>query len=521
MPEKLKVFQLSKVYTDGIRIPFSEIFHKDFKEIEDFNLSTKRTYSNNVGFFCEENNKIIDLDKDNEILTNYLMIKFNIDHQRYTNPNIFIISLCTELLKPWFVESTKEYVNTMYDKYCEDIDSNLHNENGKLNSSLVFTNEHSKLLYHIAVLFRLVSPLATHFIYRYSDMISSESPEDLYKDKNGNTFNNLNQAMNAGKIFNKTEFLVEICKSIIRIVTCDNPEMNIYGKLNHYILSLIRSTGFSDKEMWNKLAMRSTSKYSLADAIMDKILIDILPKSSFKKSAIKFIVTTIETHIKWTLTQHFAIHYNMISPISEDSDFSDADRFEINSVKTNEQKKIFNDNFMDDTINIIFTRRGFVMNMDEYNYYYMNNNDIHQVQDNMLRLYFSSPFGGWNNLDGLNKAQYTRLLVYLIHYLNDGGKFKILPKIFTGKVVSVNEKRILPRPVKRKIETSIRYENIMKNYTHTGDTLSKANVIERYIMFILDSKIVYNEYDGKHNGEVIDVNLDEICDEYLKFIELL
>ncbi len=521
MKKGITVFQLSNVYTDGMHIPFSEIFGKDLHEVEDFQLSTKRTYSNNVQFFCDENNKLIALDQDDEIITNYLMIKANIDHGFFTSAEMFIEALATDILKPWFVEAVKEYSNRMYEKYGEDIDANLHNESGKLNPSLVFTNVHSKILYHVACLFRFVAPLATHFIFRFQDYLANQEANQFYVGADGKKLGSYKQALSAGKLFNRTEFLVSISHLVIHIVTEDMPGMNIYGKLNHYILSIIRSTGFSDAEMWNKLSMRNTSKFNLADIIMYKILTDILPKSSFKKSAIKFIVTTIETHIKWALTQKFTIHYNMISQVSEDSDFSDADRFEINAVKTNEQKKIFADNFMDDTINIIFERRKFLMDPAEYQYYYTHNDEIHEFQQNTVKLLFAGPFGGWGNLDALNKSQYTRLLVYLIHYLEDKGDFKLLPKLITGKVTSANDKRILPKPVKRKIQESIRYANIMKNYNFTGDALSKSNVIEKYIVFILDSTIVYNEYNGKQNGEVISVDLNTVCDEYLKFIELL
>jgi hypothetical protein len=296
--------------------------------------------------------------------------------------------------------------------------------------------------------------------------------------------------------------------------------MNIYGKLVYYVTRLIRSTGYSDAEIWSKLAIRSTSKYNLADIIIVKILIDIIPKATFKKSLIRFIARVIETHINWAFHGDFNINYNMISPISEDSDFSDADRFDIKSAKVNELKKILQDNFMDDTISIIFERRAFNLNSDEYTWY-LNNNDVHPVQDRIIRNFFSLPFGGWENLDGLNKIQYTKLLVFLLHYMKDGNKFSLLPSILTGTVVSVNEKRILNRPVERKIRESARYQNIMDKYSYSGQMLSKSNVIEQNIMTILNSKIVYNEYNGKRNGEIIEADVNDLCDEYLKFVETL
>jgi hypothetical protein len=522
MRNSTKIFQSSKVYTNGIHIPFSEIFGRNFDDISDFDLSAKRTYSNQVNFIIEENNKIIALDRDNEILANYLMIKHKIDKQRYTDPDMFVRSLVEEVMKPWFLDSIKAYVRETYKKECVDIDAGLHNNGGRLNASLVFTNEHSIILYDIANVFRFIAPLATHFMRVYADTISNREAGSLYDNNQGGKIYSQQQVMADGKkMFNKAEFLMYIAKQVIALVTNNNPDINIYGKLNFYITSIIRGTARSDGDMWNTLALRGTNKYTLTDVIMAKILIDILPKASFKKSAIKFVVTTIEAHIKWALHEYFEINYNIISPFSEESDFSDTDRFEIKRVNVNEWSRIMSEpQFIEDTISIIFRRRNFVLNRDEYEYY-LGTVTMNSIQDNLVRNFFSFYFSGWNNLEGLTKEQYIKLLIYLKYRLMTGGKFKILPQILTGNIITMNEKRILNRPIERKIKESIRYVNIMKRYTHTGTMLAKSNTIESQITLILNSRIEYNEYQGKNNGDVIVYDIAALCDEYLNYIEIL
>lgn len=522
MAEIKEIFQPSKVYTDGIRIPFGEMFKPEFAQYEDFDLTTKRTYSNNRDYFAKENNIIAQFDQNNEIMANYMIVKYKIDKFKYATPEEFINSVVTTILKPWFVDRVNQYVSEMYDKYCEDIDKNLHNNNGTYNSSLVFTNEHSIILYRIAVLFRFISPLCTQFIKKYSDMIAAQDSTELFNDGAGRKYHSFQEAATTGrKVFTKTTFLVDVVKEVIRVVTYNNPDINIYGKLNHYTMSLIKGTGYSDQEMWNKLVMRSTSKYTITDVIVCKILIDILPKANFNKSIVKFIVTTIEQHIHWTLHQNLTISYNMISGVAEDSDFSDADRFEINSVKTNEFKKIIaGPEFMEDTINIIFSRNGFKLDPDEYNFYLNGEDTTHAIQESMIRNFFANQFG-WSNLDGLSKPQYIKLMVYLLHFLKAGGKFNVLPKVFTGKIISQNEKRVLNRPVERKIKESLRYRRIMEKYSYTGSMLEQSSAIERNIVDILNASMVYNEFKGENNGEPIELDIAEVCDEYLKFIEIL
>lgn len=525
----MQIFQNSNKYSCGIRIPFTKLLGVNFGEennsiIENFVMSTKKTYSKHVDFFIHENNKIIELDVDNEVLANYFMVKYRIDNQSFANPNVFIDAVIYEILKPEFVEAVKNYVQKIYYEKCDDIDSSLHNEQGKLSMSLVFTNQHAIILYQVASIFRFISPLLTHFMYVYSDMISRQDASKLYDESDTNGIHLIDQktALTIGKkLFNNTEFLLMAVKNVINIVTSTDEDMFIYTKLSKCIMSLISKTSFSDREMWSKLTMNSTSKYDMCNVIMAKILIDILPKATFDKSIVKFIITTVETHINWGIRQKFSIHYNMISPISEDSDFSDADRFEINNVKTNEFKKIISNKFIDDTINILFSRKNFVIDPAEYDFYIKNNNPIHGLQDSTVRNFFAAPFGGWNNLDSLNIYQYTKLLIYLIHYLETNDNFKILPSILTGRVLNLNEKRLLPKPIEKKIKESARYQNIMKKYSYTGDVIENHSIIEQSILFILNSNIVYNKYNCSKNGEIIDTDVMEVCDEYLKFLELL
>ena len=121
----------------------------------------------------------------------------------------------------------------------------------------------------------------------------------------------------------------------------------------------------------------------------------------------------------------------------------------------------------------------------------------------------------------MNKEQYTKLLIYLVHFLQDGDKFKILPKILTARVVSVNEKRVLNKPIERKIKESIRYKRLMEKYSFTGTQVADGNVIEANIVAILNATLQYNEYGNPNNGQEIVMDATEICDEYLKYLEIL
>ncbi len=518
---KNKIFQPSTVYSGGVHVNFSKIFGMNLEEYSDMSMDAKRTYVNQNAIIIDSLNATIKLDRDSEIIANYLMVMHKIVKQQFKTPESFIDCLTTEILKPWFIDAIKEYVKKEYKKYCQSIDDDAVEFMRKYGPSMVFTDVHSILFYQITVTFRFVIPLATHFARVYADMLSTQDASEFYIDAYGTKYKTAYDAMTRGqKLFNNVAFLLSVVRECIWRLTQDDPSMNIYGKLNHYITQLVNGTGYSDSEMWAKLIMCSVSKYNQIDIIMTKILLDVIPKASFKKSIIKFIVTTIEHHIKWAFHANFNINYNMITPLNEDSDFSDADRFDINSVKSDELKKVLQDNFMDDTIDIVFERKNFTLDMQEYDWH-VKHNIPHPIQEVMIRNFFAHPFGGYENLDGVNQLQYTKLLCYLLHFMKDSVQFKLLPKVLSGNVVTVNEKRLLSRPVEKKIRESIRYKNIVSKFKFTGNVLQKSNVIEQTIMSILNAKILYNEYNGKHNGETLDIHTDILCDEYLQFVELL
>ena len=61
----------------------------------------------------------------------------------------------------------------------------------------------------------------------------------------------------------------------------------------------------------------------------------------------------------------------------------------------------------------------------------------------------------------------------------------------------------------------------MEKYSYTGSMLEQSSAIERNIVDILNASMVYNEFKGENNGEPIELDIAEVCDEYLKFLEIL
>jgi len=504
----MDVFQKSTKYKDGVRIPFKDIFQEDLKYIEDFDLSTKRAYSHQIELILHENNRLITLDTNNEILTNYMMLKHRIDHEKYKDPQDFIDDVLHYIFKSWFVEKITEYTNKQFVKYGTDVDVKLEASDKKYDDSLVFKNVHLIELYKISVAFRFIIPLVTHFMRIYSDMISISSDDD-------------NIALVRNNIFDKNNFMSHTIVTIMNRMKSKHDNINIYGKLYNYILSVIKRTKYPDKALWDMMIVLNANEYTVAQAIMNKILVDIIPKAQFGGQLAPLIAKVAYKHNNYTLHQNFDYNYKVISPVSDNGgdDFSDVDKFEVNAAKVNEINYILQKETTTDTIIKLYNRRKYVASDEEFNFY-LNNFTTNEIQKFCILHYFSSSFGGVLNIYSCNRIEWIALLLFLIKALDDA-KFKYLQYFITGKVISYNEKRILNKPIERKLTESIRYANILQKYSYMADQVKKSYEIEKRLMFIFNSKMNYNHLGCDKNDNLIDIDQNAICDEFLRFVELL
>jgi hypothetical protein len=519
---EIQIFQLSDKYVKGLKIEFDKIFNSyqivkafDLRDHEHFDMSAKDTYGKRADFIIKENNKVIKLDENNQILTNYLILKYRIDKLQYQSPDMFIEHMISAILQPWFLRKIHAYVLERYERECPNQESKIKAKGYTYNETMTFNDAQTRYIYEISVINRFLIPLITHFIKMYAGMFKNESLDKVCLTSNDS-------------IFNKTKFILNISRRILDSIQPYYLDSNtgkpilLYSKIHTFIRGIVRGDSVNDSDIWNKLVMQNIDYYSITNYIINKIFTDIIPKGEFNQPIIPCIVKTIGWTVHWQTHEQFTLNYNMVSQVSDDSDFSDADRFEMNSVKIDEVKKILMGNtFTEDTINIIFRRLGFTLNQAEYDFYFEYNDPISEIQNNMVRDYFAIPFGGWENLDGLNKIQFTKLLICLIHTLKAGGKFTILPYILTGKVISMNEKRQTNTNLERKMKQSITYKQIFERFTYTGKMMEEKQIIEQNVQLILNCKMHYNEYRNEKNGVEILIEPIEAYEDYLKFIAML
>jgi hypothetical protein len=342
-------------------------------------------------------------------------------------------------------------------------------------------------------------------------------------DKYGVEHNSITNALKKGAMVNKTVFFADIFKTVT-VKISSNRGVKLIDKLHHYTHFIISRSRSTDALMWNKGLIHSVTMETKTDEIAYKLLIDIIPKADIKMPITGLIAKTISSQLDWGFRHDFKLNTNMISNNADDSDVSDADRFDINSAKINESKKIFNDYFCEKTIDTIFERKKFILNEDEYNFYM--DLDINQVQNQLVRNYFANPFGGWNNLDGVRKKEFIKLLVFLLHELRKGKRLVYLPHILVAKSVKSDTSSNLRKSIERRITGSHSYKSILERYSYTLDKVKSEFIIESPINQLFSYDYTYNTYGYPDNGKPILIKENDdiksiVCDEYLRFLMLM
>ena len=76
-------FKKSPSIKNTIEIEFDKIFNRDIAFLNNFHLNKKRAYCNIIDIIVDSNNKILELDEDNEIIFNYLSVKYKLDSGQF------------------------------------------------------------------------------------------------------------------------------------------------------------------------------------------------------------------------------------------------------------------------------------------------------------------------------------------------------------------------------------------------------------------------------------------------------
>lgn len=264
-----------------IIIPFHTIFNKDIEYINTFFIK-KESYSKKLKEITHYLNYFIKFyDSDNELLLNYLKLKYYIDKKEggkknNINKNVFIYFLYSIL----FTESMINKIHRLVeDNYYIDVSST--DTERVYAESLKFTNEHAKVMMKISISIKIMVPVLFHYI---------------------NTC-----------LCNKNES-VDLFPFYEKLFDIYGKDIDIYNKL-WYLVNVKVATSYSkNKLLWQQREFRGTSELEQVEYLLrDKIIAETFFKYSFDKNIINFNSVVMDTQLKYFRIEKYPYNYIELS----------------------------------------------------------------------------------------------------------------------------------------------------------------------------------------------------------------
>lgn len=480
---KKNYFVRSTTEKNVVEVPFDKIFKKDIAFLSKFHLNKKRTYCNVMDIIIQSNNELLEYDKDNEIIMNYLTVKYRIDKGGYTDES-FVPELYQVMMTPVFLKAVEDYVEK---NYQFDLDSK---QMAKFNEGLQFTDQHSKILLKISVGMKFIIPLVLHYAY-YNPSVQ----EDL------------------------SEYLLLAFDPLFDYFSKD---VDIINKLWESVFSRVIVTRYSDRTFWYYCEVMGFSIEQLTDNLVKKLIVDIIPKYEFDKNVISLNHVFINNNIEYSFRYNFPINFKPLNLTeSENNGLTDFDKLAINTARINEAEIIINKVNIKMTIAHLTTKYGVKISKDEIRYY-IKGFTLNKLQKNMLFLFFSKYFGSAVSLYNCNAKEYVTLLIIMKRILQKSN-FIYLDKILTGKIENVNEKKALNKKSLLKIIESDKYRTLIEHkFPNTIFNIMDSNIITKIVATVINNKFTLHSFeDQEHDGEEIKINSDIVSEEILRFVEMI
>lgn len=472
------------VYFDNklIVIPFDKIFDQEFGSDNTFcSFVINRTiYSNNIEKVCKYINYFCHFyDDDNELVMNYVKLKFIIDDKkRKVKKNAFIKAI----YDIFFTDSIIEKIDRMVE---DNFRVNLKKEDvKKYDEAMEFTNEHGKILFKVSVATNLLIPVLNHYLY------SRNSEEKILYDYYVHLFD----------IF-------------------DPDGVDMINKLSNYTLYRVTKNYEGNKRAWEQRDMLGDKSYlAYADIVLQKIVVtDVLPKFLFNQNIVSLLTVVLENNLNFYNRGEYKYLPVVLNDKKDVEGLSDLDKFEMSFNKIDESISILSECNIDRVIKKIELMNRIEISDDELNFYLTNHRpSVFQVT--LVKYYYAKYFNGYRDLKMLKEDDYIKLLITLKRRLQAQGDI-YLPQILTGNIEGkLNTRTIQNRKFIDKIQTTVLYKQLIDKFEYLID-LKENNIILNTLSTILNTSFSIVEYNNQEKlGEKLDVIADIVSPETLEFL---
>lgn len=259
MGEEDKLIKTTKGF---IIIPVKELFGINDEQFNYFTVSPKRCYNSvdireHIVQYVNYFEKFYDTDK--ELITIYGRLKYLIDYEAgYTKYHLF-----NDIYRYILNSSIRFKISCMNrDNYYLDLSKTI-KKNSKDN--LKYNNAHGMILMEISLIYNIIIPLLTHYIYIHN-------------------------------IGNVNDFLLEIYDKILDLYSVD-----IYNKL--YETSISNTEQHRKSHIiWEKQDIRGINTTTHSMDSVNNIIINIIPKYLYNGNMVTYNYKSIIRNMKYQIT---------------------------------------------------------------------------------------------------------------------------------------------------------------------------------------------------------------------------
>ena len=535
-------------------------------ELEKYNkfLIGKSSYENQLKTITSYINYFINFyDKDNELVTAYLKLKFVIDNDSYSEVKTFtkdnIESLIEFIYEIIFTKSMITKINNIvYDNYKEDIEAPsdkrtkyLKNDKKHL-ESLEFTNIHMKILFRISFGMKIICPIMFHFLSINSIKLERDS-DVIYRFYQRlfdifNTTETFDHLTNSGEMIRTNISFGEFHKiKLDKHLVEDDPTSvhpkyydtdgtyytpgtcNLYNKLYIYVKAKVMESNSNNASMFEQREIFGLDISSIINFFTKVVLIsDNMVKYKFNENIVGFNKTIVKYQLFFFCKEQYEKNLNEVTNVKNSEGLSGVDKLLMNATKLDEGITIMADINIELTLRKIQNERGFFISDDEIEYY-KKNMVPSKIQKQLVYSYYAKEFGSFNDLNLLTRTDYIKLVLILKRELlnnlgydeDEDGVLRpaALPYILTGNLTSnINTRVIRNNKFISKIEDSYIYNNlIQKKYNVIEKT--KSDMVLSILSTLINSRFTYVAYEFPELlGKEIDYSADKISDEILVFL---
>lgn len=500
--------------THIVRIAFSTVFPKikEVKAYEEFVTScvSKKAYHKMFRLFTHSANAILAANPavTDTFMYKYYSVKKSLDNHAYEHGNpVLFISSVVNLFDVGMINEIRKYVLKYY-RETGDKDYKLHKDT--YIEAITFLDCHIRVLYVVSRMIHLIVPLCLEYIKNYREVNAEEILNNIFD-----------------KLF---ELAQENNPEYVSLTTDGTPmgSMDVKQKLYNFVESKVRDTLKSDESMWNRLKFLGTNWKRTVIKIQYKLIRDIIPEYTFNGNAMNMnSVVTRKSIMDYTLRKpdNFTINCLVDASNNDTPDdnaiVTEAEQFDSYNSRHDAFIITIRHCFAEDTVDKFLLKKGINVKVDidpaEYKFY-LDNLKHHEFQQFVVFSSVVNTFGGTENIYGVNRDMYVKLICGLKILLERFGMSDIAAYL-TGTrnrhYISNKESRMLHNAL---INDELYNSVINTKYKWVQNIINgKNNFIESKINYLINNEFSYNCMNPELNGRIIPRNEEAIRRGVLKF----